>query len=151
MCGLAAIYAYRDSAPPVDAAELERINRAMHLRGPDDEGTWFGDENRIGLAHRRLAILDPSPAGHQPMVLKDDNGDVRLAITYNGEIYNFGALRAQLEAAGHTFKRVRMRRFFFISTTAMAAICSAVYAACTALPFGIATEGVSGWRGIPLE
>ena len=104
MCGLAAIYAYRDSAPPVDGAELERINRAMHLRGPDDEGTWFGDENRVGLAHRRLAVQDPGAAGHQPMVLKDDNGDVRLAITYNGEIYNFGALRAQLEAGGHIFE-----------------------------------------------
>ena len=72
----------------------------MAVRGPDDRGIWLDAERRIGLAHRRLAIVDPSPAGAQPMVL----GDERLAISFNGEIYNFRELRRTLEAAGRRFR-----------------------------------------------
>ena len=102
MCGLAAIYAYGTDAPPVDGAELDRIGAAMTVRGPDDDGSWFGADGRIGLAHRRLAILDPSPAGHQPMELAGEAG--RLVIVYNGEIYNFRSLRAELVARGERFE-----------------------------------------------
>ena len=104
MCGLTAIFAYRDGAAPVERPELERISQAMLPRGPDGDGLWISPAGDLGLAHRRLAILDPSPAGQQPMSLLDDHGDVRLSITYNGEIYNFRALRSELSGQGHHFE-----------------------------------------------
>ena len=88
MCGLAAIFVYR-GAPLVDEVELERINAHMIARGPDGEGAWLSEDGLAGLAHRRLAIIDPGPGGAQPMCLHDENGTARLVITYNGEIYNF--------------------------------------------------------------
>jgi len=66
-------------------------------RGPDDAGEWCDPAHGIGLAHRRLSIIDTSPAGHQPMVSD------KLALTYNGEIYNFRDLRSELEGRGHQF------------------------------------------------
>jgi len=100
MCGLAAILAYADSAPPVDETELLAIREAMLARGPDGEGLWIAAEKRVGLAHRRLAIIDLSDSAAQPMAF--DEG--RYRITYNGEIYNFQALRQRLESQGHVFK-----------------------------------------------
>lgn len=67
-------------------------------RGPDGEG-WYRDKN-VGLGHRRLAILDLSPAGNQPMITSDG----RFALSYNGEIYNHAEVRAELEALGHQFR-----------------------------------------------
>jgi asparagine synthase (glutamine-hydrolysing) len=96
MCGIAAIFAYAASAPPVDASELRAIRDAMAPRGPDDAGAWLASDGRAGLAHRRLAIIDLSPAGHQPMALPGDTA----VVTYNGEIYNYAALRAELVAQG---------------------------------------------------
>ena len=96
MCGLAVIFAYAAHAPPVDARELDAIRDAMSARGPDDVGAWLAPDNRVGLGHRRLAIIDLSPAGHQPMALPDQSA----VITYNGEIYNFAALRSELLAQG---------------------------------------------------
>ena len=100
MCGIAAIYAFASGAPPVDPRELDRINQSMEARGPDGEGQWLAEGGRVGLAHKRLAIIDPSTSGAQPMMLNGAGGVVRLAITYNGEIYNFRALREQLIAEG---------------------------------------------------
>jgi len=100
MCGLAAIFPYHPSAPPVDPGELLRIREAMFNRGPDGEGLWIGEGGRVGLAHRRLAILDLSAAGAQPMAAAD--GSAR--IVFNGEIYNFRELRRDFEANGHRFR-----------------------------------------------
>lgn len=72
---------------------------AMTHRGPDDFGEWWSDCGRVGLAHRRLSILDLSPTGHQPMHMVD----VGLSIIFNGEIYNFRELRHQLESLGYNF------------------------------------------------
>ena len=69
-------------------------------RGPDDAGAVVLDGDRVALGHRRLSIVDLSPAGHQPMA----NEDGTVWITYNGEIYNHEALRAELEAKGHRFR-----------------------------------------------
>ena len=69
-------------------------------RGPDDSGVWVDETAGIALGHQRLAIIDTSPAGHQPMSSRSG----RWVITYNGEIYNFGELRAGLEGAGVTFR-----------------------------------------------
>jgi asparagine synthase (glutamine-hydrolysing) len=79
---------------------IERMSAAVAHRGPDDTGTWSAPDSGVSFAHRRLAILDLSAAGHQPM--HDRSG--RLTITYNGEIYNFPDLRSELEAAGVTFR-----------------------------------------------
>ena len=79
---------------------LVRMATVLAHRGPDDSGIWFDVEAGVGLAHRRLSIVDLSPEGHQPML--SANG--RYALSYNGEIYNFGALRAELEAAGYSFR-----------------------------------------------
>ncbi len=100
MCGINAILSYVEGAPPVDRGELLRVRDSMVARGLDDAGEWLCLTGRVGLGHRRLAIIDPSPAGHQPMVLRPD-GPV---VTFNGEIYNFRELRAELVAQGRQLR-----------------------------------------------
>lgn len=102
MCGIVAIFAYRAAAPGVSESELLTLRDAMRPRGPDGEGLWLSADGRVGLAHRRLAILDLSDAGAQPMPLDDD--PLSLIITFNGEIYNYRELRAELEAQGSRFR-----------------------------------------------
>jgi asparagine synthase (glutamine-hydrolysing) len=84
---------------PADVAAVDRARDALSHRGPDDAGTWISADRRVALAHRRLSILDLSPLGRQPMA----NASGTVQVTYNGEIYNFAALRAELQAAGHRF------------------------------------------------
>jgi len=107
MCGIAAIFAYGDGAAPVDERELTAIRNHMAPRGPDGEGQWISSAQNIGLAHRRLAIIDLTANGAQPMTLSDKGGDGNdadaLRITFNGEIYNYKELRHDLEAKGETF------------------------------------------------
>src|SRR5438046_285088 len=82
------------------AAELAAMTDSMAHRGPDGRGVkMFEGDPPAGLGHRRLAIIDPSPAGAQPMSFAD-----RWWITYNGELYNFRALRRELEAQGERFR-----------------------------------------------
>ena len=100
MCGINAIYAFHPSAQPVEEAELLRTREAMRLRGPDAAGHWLSDDRRIGLAHRRLSIIDVSDRANQPMHSRE--GD--LAIVFNGEIYNYRELRDELTAAGEQFE-----------------------------------------------
>jgi len=100
MCGIAGAFAYRDAAPPIDDAELLRMREHMKRRGPDGAGLWISDDGRVGLAHRRLAIIDLSDAGAQPMW----NAARTLCITYNGEIYNYRELRRELEGRGCVFR-----------------------------------------------
>ena len=76
------------------------MREQMFARGPDGEGEWFSDDGRVGLGHRRLTIIDLSPAGAQPMW----NADRSLAIVFNGEIYNYRELRSQLSANGYQFR-----------------------------------------------
>jgi len=96
MCGIAGTLRFRGT---LDRELLVRQRDTMIHRGPDSSGIWFSDDDRVGLAHRRLAIVDLSPGGHQPMV-DPSTGSV---ITFNGEIYNFRELRARLASSGHTF------------------------------------------------
>lgn len=95
MCGICGVvnYSGESHAPEV----LKRMTDAIAHRGPDGEGIYISGP--VGLGHRRLAILDLSPAGAQPMRSEDG----RYALSYNGEIYNYPELRAELEAAGHRF------------------------------------------------
>jgi asparagine synthase (glutamine-hydrolysing) len=94
MCGINAIYGYRESAPPVDSDELIASRECLHARGPDAGDAWVSEDGRVGFGHRRLAIIDLSPGGAQPM----RRGD--LVIVFNGEIYNYQELRAGLIARG---------------------------------------------------
>lgn len=96
MCGIAGIFNLDDA--PASPVILQRMTDAIAHRGPDGEGHY--NDGPLGLGHRRLAILDLSPAGHQPMMLPDGS----LILTYNGEIYNFQELRLQLESLGHQFR-----------------------------------------------
>ncbi|WP_425066198.1 asparagine synthase (glutamine-hydrolyzing) [Reyranella sp.] len=100
MCGIAGIHAYLDVAPPVDRRELLRMNERMVARGPDGSGLWLSEEGRTGFSHRRLAIIDLSEGGAQPMRTADGS----LTITFNGEIYNYRELRAELLARGRAFR-----------------------------------------------
>ena len=100
MCGIAGIFAYLDVAPAVDRGELARMNVRMAPRGPDGSGDWFSADGRVGFTHRRLAIIDLSERGAQPM----HSADGTLTITFNGEIYNYRALKAELEGKGYRFR-----------------------------------------------
>ena len=97
MCGIAGRVNFRTGAP-VDGAHVTAMCDLMRHRGPDGSGVWC--EGDVGLGHLRLAIIDLSPAGAQPMA----SADGRLVITFNGEIYNFQELRARLEGRGHAFR-----------------------------------------------
>src|SRR4051812_33049547 len=99
MCGIAALFAYHGAAPEVERDEVVRIRDHMTSRGPDGEGLWHSADRRVALGHRRLSIIDLSPAGAQPMWSADGS----LAVVFNGEIYNYRALRAELENAGCHF------------------------------------------------
>ena len=96
MCGITGVLNFDGS--PVDQRILKRMTDAIAHRGPDGEG-WYRDKG-IGLGHRRLAIIDLSSAGKQPMVTPDG----RFALTYNGEIYNFKEIRVELEQLGRKFR-----------------------------------------------
>ena len=99
MCGISGVL---QLAPGADEATIKsRLHRqidAISHRGPDDRGTWT--DGTCGLGHARLAIIDLSPAGHQPMTTTDS----KYWIVFNGEIYNFHEIRAELEAKGCTFR-----------------------------------------------
>ena len=102
MCGIAGIFHGRSSehGPDELRALARRMADALAHRGPDDAGTWVDAGAGLALAHRRLSIIDLSAAGHQPMA----SASGRWQIVFNGEIYNFRALRARLERAGAVFR-----------------------------------------------
>ena len=97
MCGLVGFFSKSCSGDSSDLLSLltAMTGQIIH-RGPDDAGHWHDDEGQIGLGHRRLSILDLSPAGHQPM----HSPSQRYVIAFNGEIYNHFDLRRELEANG---------------------------------------------------
>ena len=100
MCGVVALFSHRDDAPPPAAEAVADARDLMSHRGPDGAGLWSSADGRVVLGHRRLAILDPTPLGAQPMT--DD--EAGLALSFNGEIYNFRELRAELAACGGRFR-----------------------------------------------
>src|SRR5689334_3534675 len=100
MCGIAGFFALHGELPRQAASRpvLERMVAAVRHRGPDDGGVYL--DARAGLGHRRLSIVDLSPAGHQPL----SSADGALWVTFNGEIFNYVELRSELEARGHAFR-----------------------------------------------
>lgn len=100
MCGVAGIFSYNHKAPAVNRRELEEMRDYMHHRGPDGSGEWFSQNFRVGLAHRRLSIIDLDDRSTQPMV----SSDGRYVISFNGEIYNYRKIREHLELKGFNFR-----------------------------------------------
>lgn len=97
MCG---IFGRINFSTAVDRDALLHQRDQMVHRGPDSAGVWISDDSRVGFGHRRLAIVDLTPAGHQPM-LDPVNGN---CLCFNGEIYNFQSIRSTLESLGHQFR-----------------------------------------------
>jgi asparagine synthase (glutamine-hydrolysing) len=97
MCGIAGIFSFDPDRTPVDGQLLLAMREAVAHRGPDGEGLYLSPDRRLGLAHRRLSIIDLSTAALQPMTSVDG----RFRIVYNGEIYNHAEIRRELEARGH--------------------------------------------------
>ncbi|UVK84496.1 asparagine synthase (glutamine-hydrolyzing) [Pseudomonas sichuanensis] len=96
MCGITGLIHLNNN--PVSPVVLQRMTDAIAHRGPDGEGHWI--EGNVGLGHRRLAIIDLSPAGHQPIASVSQ----RYVMAYNGEVYNFRELRTELESLGYQFR-----------------------------------------------
>jgi asparagine synthase (glutamine-hydrolysing) len=97
MCGIAGIWRTKETQSI--SSDLKKMTDSIDYRGPDGEGHWIDESHTIGFGHRRLSIIDLSINGHQPMFLED-----RYVITFNGEIYNYIELRAELIQKGYTFK-----------------------------------------------
>lgn len=98
MCGVAAIFSYHYASPAIDKDELRQVRDSMRKRGPDGSGEWFSADGRVALGHRRLAIIDLSPRGSQPMLRE------KYAVSFNGEIYNYRLIRSRLEKKGYVFQ-----------------------------------------------
>ncbi len=96
MCGIAGIIRYSRGAI---ARDITIMRDTFPWRGPDDRGSWVHPEGIIALGHRRLSILDPTPAGHQPM----HSSEHGLTIVFNGEVYNYLEIRKELEKKGYCF------------------------------------------------
>ena len=99
MCGFAGFCRLEANANIGDMHLLQSMAGKIAHRGPDDQGIWLDKQLDVGLANRRLAIIDLSPSGHMPM----HNNRGSLVISYNGEIYNYRQLRGELEALGYEF------------------------------------------------
>ncbi|MBU3564462.1 asparagine synthase (glutamine-hydrolyzing) [Polynucleobacter sp. MWH-HuK1] len=97
MCGIVGV---ASRSPVQDREILTAARDTMRHRGPDDAGIWWCEGGQVGMAHRRLAIIDLSPAGHQPM--HDSTGSI--TIVFNGEIYNYLDLQQELAGKGHVFR-----------------------------------------------
>lgn len=99
MCGIAGFLA-QGRRPAEPRETLRQMAASMRRRGPDADGLWLDEDQRVGFAHRRLAVLDPTSASDQPMHLPEH----KLSIVYNGELYNYKELREELRQQGHVFR-----------------------------------------------
>src|SRR6185295_5403350 len=100
MCGIAGFFVPGGFPADSERQDIARMASAIDYRGPDDEGAWSDPASGVAFCHRRLSIVDLSPLGHQPM----SSPTGRFTITFNGEIYNFHALRDELRKLGFSFR-----------------------------------------------
>ncbi|MFH1052155.1 MAG: asparagine synthetase B, partial [bacterium] len=100
MCGIAGIVEYSSSEPKINQSVLKSMSDVIIHRGPDSEGQWISPDRRCGFAFRRLAIIDLSEAGNQPMSTPDG----RFTIVFNGEIYNHQSIRQELILKGYKYR-----------------------------------------------
>ncbi len=96
MCGLVGFLQPASFNAAAGEAQLRRLSDRLVHRGPDDAGSWIDAVHGVAIGHRRLSIIDLSPAGHQPMT----SASGRYVLAFNGEIYNHADLRSELAAAG---------------------------------------------------
>ena len=99
MCGIAGYLNLSSSKGEIGETLLNKMQEVLQHRGPDGSGIWLSQDHQIGLAHRRLSIIDLSEAGKQPMLTSDGS----VVISYNGEIYNHAKIRAELEKKGYQY------------------------------------------------
>ncbi len=130
MCGFAGFLGLSGPAFTSDAI-VKRMTDAIRHRGPDDSGTFIDEAASLALGHRRLSIIDLSPAGHQPMI----SASGRFVIAFNGEIYNFSAIRAELDGAdlapnwrGHSDTEVLLCAIEAWGTSAALKRCAGMFA-----------------------
>ena len=128
MCGIVGQVNFDGS--PVCPVLLKKMTDVISHRGPDGEGHWI--EDNIGLGHRRLSIIDLSPAGNQPMV----SNDQRFVLSYNGEIYNFKELRQELKEKSYSFVPI-LTQSCYERTRRMGIGCLLKFNGMFALAFGI--------------
>src|SRR5881396_470449 len=142
MCGIAGALALRDGAR-VDRERLCAMAGLMGHRGPDGEGFWTEPRGRVAFAHRRLSVIDIA-GGRQPMC----SDDGRIALVFNGEIYNYRELRRALSDQGVRFHTAWTPRYCCGCTSAAAARRCTISAACSPSPCG--TGHATSWcsRGI---
>ena len=128
MCGIYGIFRRGRACEDVHERELRRMGERLMLRGPDGHGTFRSPDGRVLLGHRRLAIIDLSERAAQPMTTRDGS----FTITFNGEIYNYRALREELEREGLRFPTVtRTPRCCCTPTRVTAQRWCTSYAACS--------------------
>src|SRR6266496_1072079 len=96
MCGIVGAVSLNDRCAPFTPSYVTAMRDAIRHRGPDGYGTWIAADGRVALGHRRLSIIDLSKAADQPMC----NEDASLWVVFNGEVYNHGEIRAELETLG---------------------------------------------------
>src|SRR5687768_13121651 len=97
MCGIVGVFAFKNNDFILTEAYIAQMRDSMAHRGPDGVGSWVAQDGRIGLGHRRLAIIDLSDAAAQPMC----NEDGTLWLVFNGEIYNHAQIRSELQRIGN--------------------------------------------------
>jgi len=96
MCGIVGVI----SSGQVESRVLDRLRDDLAHRGPDHAASWLSADRRVGLGHRRLAVIDPLPEANQPFVAHDG----RFVLVFNGELYNYRELRRELERGGSRFR-----------------------------------------------
>jgi asparagine synthase (glutamine-hydrolysing) len=134
MCGIVGVL----GAAPVDRALVERMRDRLEHRGPDAAGLWSSADGRVVLGHRRLSIIDTSAAANQPFLSTDGS----LVLTLNGEIYNFRALRAELEHAGVTFRTESDTEVLLAAYRAWGSVCVERFSGMFAFALWDATHNV---------
>src|SRR5262245_37413458 len=140
MCGIAGVIC---PDPPLENLPdvLRRMQACLLHRGPDDRGIYVSRDGRAGLVHTRLAILDLSPLGHQPM----SSVDGRFHITFNGEIYNFRELRQELEAEGEKFHTQSDTEVLLACISLNDLVLSGSLPGCSPSPFGMNATALAFW------
>ena len=139
MCGIAGVIEFANPAD-LSPSALERMAGVLRHRGPDDQGFYVS--GGTGLAHRRLSIIDLSPGGHQPKLSEDG----LASVVFNGEIYNFPELRAELEAKGERFESRSDTEVLLKAYRVWGEDCTAFHPAkysSMACPYMV---GAAGWR-----